>query len=87
MDGIIAESFSPLATRRGVSCAGSERMVESGSQAPALQMQAKGGTGVPEKRKFVHVDGLVREFRKWQTEVLEEGTNKNVTDGPVRTAL
>jgi hypothetical protein len=31
--------------------------------------------------------GVVREFRKGQTEVLEEGTNTNVTNGPVRPAL
>jgi hypothetical protein len=49
MDEIIAESFLRLATRRGVLCAGSERLEETGSRAPALQVHSKGAAMVCRK--------------------------------------
>jgi hypothetical protein len=97
MDGIIAERLAlempPFSSKRAAAgraaepkkAVKKERQQKSGSRAPALRMAMRYGSAG--KMKMSSHYGLVREFRKGQTEVLREGTNKNVTNGPVRTAL
>jgi hypothetical protein len=75
-----AREWEEAAAKRVWTEAGCGRKREQSSRAPERQWCAG-------NVKNSSCWGLVREFRKWQTEVLGKGTNKNETNGPVRTAL
>ncbi len=90
MDGIIAESFTPKrrATAFYPGCKqskGSERWTRAVES--AVEIRARVRQWCAANVKNCSLWRLVRESRKRETEVLEEGTNWNVTNGPVRPAL